>query len=89
MRANAQWRAEGADWRSRQVIAKVAPVRVSTESEELALVTDLPAALEQWLRPGDWLLGEWMDGRFRATGVLPAESLPARPVEEPANKSED
>lgn len=89
VRANAQWRAEGADWRSRQVIAKVAPVRVSTESEELALVTDLPAALEQWLRPGDWLLGEWMDGRFRATGVLPAESLPARPVEEPANKSED
>ncbi|MCH2102171.1 MAG: hypothetical protein MK209_09640 [Planctomycetes bacterium] len=87
VRANTAWKESGAEWHNRQAIAELAPIRVSTESEELALVTDIPADLEKWLRPGDWLLGEWMDGRFRAARALPIESLPTRPQLKPAESS--
>lgn len=80
VRANAAWRAAGAEWRNRQVIAELAPVRVAAESEELAQVTGIPSELEAWLRRGDLVLGTWQEGSFAAAAIVPAEAVPAAPV---------
>lgn len=89
VRANAQWRAEGAEWRNRQVIAELAPVRVIAEAEELAQVTGIPRDLEAWLRRGDLVLGTWQEGSFAAAAIVPGEAVPPAPIEDAAADAAD
>ena len=54
----------------------VEPLQVMDESKELAPVHGCPTEWSSSLKPGDWLRGNWQDGIFQLSKVVPKEAIP-------------
>ena len=54
----------------------VEPLQVMDESRELAPVQGCPTEWSSFLKPGDWLRGNWQDGIFQLSKVVPKEAIP-------------
>lgn len=76
MRANQAMQTTGVAWRNRQVLTETDPPRVTAEAGESVQVRGLPSEVEACLRPGDLVLGSWIDGQFHAAALVPGEAIP-------------